>query len=155
MEEDIVRKQQEGKEQKEGKGESRNNKNRKRIERKNEEDDEEEWVEGQKGDQIKPLKLDSLPKENEYKADDLILGQYALVQDKGTRYLVSIWERYGDKFEGHYLLSHEPQGPNRRYSKAFWDNNLGKIRLGAGKKKHNRIIPMCVSFEAKDVYYTF
>jgi hypothetical protein len=104
---------------------------------------------------IKPLELKRLPIQNIYKTEDIKLGHYAIIQSDNTRYLVSIWEQYGEKFEGHYLLSREKQGPLRRYSKAFWDYNLGKIQIGGKKGKSNRIVPLTVPFAAKDIYYTF
>ena len=150
--EEKLLKEKEEKKQKEGKGEGKKGKKReskdvkeeKKTDIKNSEEDEDGYVDGRKGDKIKPLKLAPLQKQTQYKPDDLKLGHYALVQSGNTRYLVSIWERYGDKFEGHYLLSREPQKPDRKYSKAWWDTRAGKIHIGGvNLRKHKGMTPMC------------
>jgi len=104
---------------------------------------------------MKPIELKRLPMKKPLKTEDVKLGHYAIIQSDNTRYLVSIWEQYGEMFEGHYLLSREEPSPTRRYSKAFWDYNLGKIQIGGKKGKSNRIVPLTVPFTAKDIYYTF
>jgi hypothetical protein len=134
-------------------------KNSGRKRQRDSESEEDEEGNDEKADRrryIKPRELLRLSPKRKYKPDEIEVRNYAIIQHNKTRYLVKIKSREGDVFQGHYLLSREPEKPlaERPYAMAWWDIKEELIRVGATNKK-KKLEAMTVNFKAKDVYIVF